>query len=499
MRVNRKSLVGWLMVTLLSSAGLTAADLRLVEAVKNQRKELVRTLLKQKVDVNEPQPDGATALHWAAHWNDLEMVDLLIAAGARADVANDYGVTPISLAATNGNVAIIEKLLKAGASPSASLPTGKTVLMTAARTGNVDAVNALLTAGADPNAGEASQGQTALMWAASEGHLDVARTLIDHGATLSTPSKTGFTPLLFAAREGDLEIVRLLLANGANVNETAGDGTTPLLVATVRGHAALASFLLDEGADPNAAGAGFSPLHWAVGRWETNLTGEDLGIKAPPSSEWSRLDGLQGQAKLDLIKTLLAHGADPNARAVRNVPRFGGGGGPNLTGGTPFVIAAMSADVATMKLLLAAGADPKQTTTAGVTPLMAAAGLNRNFDSPVRSRGLEAVKFLVQELGANVNAANNAGDTILHAAAAQGADDIVQYLVEKEANLDTKNKLGWTPLTYAEGYYVNATWQVFAKTVELLRKLGASSYTLDCGEDGNKMAYFCSRDSTNLK
>lgn len=496
MRGKVTSLIGSIVVLSIASvAGAQQKSSALAEAAKNRDKQAVRALLNQRADVNTSRPDGTTALHWAAHWDDLEIVDLLIRAGAAVNATDDHGVTPLLLAAENGNAAIVERLLGAGANPNAVLPTGETVLMTAARTGNAEVVKALLARGADVNAKENTQGQTALMWAASEKNLAVVRTLLEHGADIHTRSGStnGFTALYFAAREGSLDIVRLLVAKGANGNEAAKDGSSPLLVATVRGHVALAKFLLEQGADPNADGAGYTPLHWAAGTWEGELTGV-RGIVPPPSGEWTALAGLPGPEKLDFIKALLAHGANPNARAKRTPERFGAGGGPNLVGGTPFLIAAMSADVGLMRFLMENGADPRLTTNATVTPLMVAAGLNRNEESRItETKALEAVKFLVEETGADVNFANNAGDTALHAAAAAAADQLVQYLADKGANLNVTNKRGWSPLTMADGIYVNATFQIRQSTAALLRKLGAAENALDCSIDGNENTIACAQ------
>jgi ankyrin repeat protein len=240
MGVKIRSLGGRWIVFLLSVASFAAtssSDLRLVEAEKNRDGEAVRSLLRQHVDVNTPQADGATALAWAAHWDDLETADLLIHAGANANAANDYGVTALSLACSNANAAMVEKLLKAGANPNATLSTGETALMIAAHTGNVDAVKSLLAHGADVNAKETRRGQTALMWA--EKHADVVRLLIEHGADIHVRSTGGFTPLLFAAQQGNLDSARILLAAGANVNEATPEDGSALVVASASGHEAL--------------------------------------------------------------------------------------------------------------------------------------------------------------------------------------------------------------------------------------------------------------------
>src|SRR5439155_10660677 len=142
----------------------------LADAAKANDKAAIRSLLGQRIDVNAPQVDGTTALHWLAYHDDPEIADQLIRAGANVKAANRYGVTPLTVACTNGNGAIVELLLKAGADPNTALPSGETALMTAARAGNIRAVRALLSAGADVGAKENHQGQTALMWAGAEGH-----------------------------------------------------------------------------------------------------------------------------------------------------------------------------------------------------------------------------------------------------------------------------------------------------------------------------------------
>jgi ankyrin repeat protein len=266
-----------------------AADARLVEAVKNRNRVAALALLKQKVDVNVAQGDGATALHWAVHWDDAQLADLLIRAGASVNAANDLGVTPLALACGNGNAEIAEQLLKAGANANA-VSAGEPVLMTAARSGNVAVVSALIARGADVNAKDSSRGQTALMWAVAHRHPEVVRVLIAYGADIQARSRIddlvvqrgsryggvvsreravseravvtapqgGSTPLLFAARSGDLASARLLVAAGVDVNDAAPDGTSALVLASHSGHGALAAFLVDKGADPDAAGSGYT-------------------------------------------------------------------------------------------------------------------------------------------------------------------------------------------------------------------------------------------------
>ena len=358
------------LMTLLLVAAASAAndDFQLVEAAKNQDHQQVRTLLNQHADVNVRSHDGATALLWAAHWNALETADLLIRAGANVNAANDLRITPLSLACTNGSAALAELLLKAGANPNTPIATGETPIMTCASSSSADAVRMLVARGADVNARQPSQNQTALMWAAAGHHPNVVEMLINLGADLQAHTRRGFTALHFAARVGDLESTQLLLAAGANVNtrsqpdrseeggggvarrrdEEASAGSTPLLVATVRGHVPLALFLLDQGADLNVGDAGFTPLHWATGIWESGVANPVHGFIDPMSGIPDR------QAKLQLVKAFLAHGANPNARMTQRQPGFAGGYSDAI-GATPFLLASSVADIEMMRLLLAAG------------------------------------------------------------------------------------------------------------------------------------------------
>jgi ankyrin repeat protein len=455
--------MGKLALALVMVTAAAAADDRLPEAAKRQDSAAVRTLLEQGADVNARQADGATALHWAAHWQDTELARLLIRARADVNAANAYGVTPLSLAAENGDAATAAALLEAGANPNAPLPSGETPLMTASRTGNVATLRALLDRGADVNASERQQQQTALMWAVTAGHTDAARLLIERGADPRARSTRGDTPLIFAAREGAVESARLLIDAGAEVDGATTDDPAPLVVATVRGHTALALFLLDRGANPNHKGAGYTALHWAVGLWETELTGP-RGIVTDRDPEWRALDGVV-ERKVDLVKALLAAGADPNTAIAKPPPRVGFSiGSLNPVGATAFVVAASAGDAALMRVLAQAGANPALTTKDGTTALMAAAGAGRRAveSSVTETRAIEAA-LAALELGGDVNAVNQAGDTALHAAASMRWNALVKLLVEKGATVDVRNKRGRTPLANASG----------SDTETLLRALGA--------------------------
>ena len=466
-----------LLLTVSVSAGQT--DDRLINAVRDQDQPRVETLIEQRVDVNASQPDGATALHWAAYSDDLALANLLIGAGADLDAVNDYGITALALACDNGTASMVRLLLAAGANANAPRSTGETPLMTCARTGDLDAVRVLLSHGADPNMSESWRRQTALMWAAAERHSDIVKVLLEHGADVRAVSEGGATVLLIAAREDELAIAGLLISAGANVNDMAPDGTTPLIVATVRGHAELAMLLLDHGADPNTVATGYTALHWASGSWHTELTGRLRGIATERDDEWLSLNGLRS-GKLELVEALLARGADPNVRLAAEPPQFGYASPRfrvSLVGATPFLLAAMDGNISVMRVLASAGADPLLGTDRNTTPLMVAAGLGR---VPAETRvtekeSLQAVQ-LALELGADVNSTNDVGRTALHGAAHVRSDTIVQLLVDEGAMLNVADERGVTPLMIAEGGgHIFLPGLGGGSTAELLRTLGSSS------------------------
>ena len=461
-----------------SASGPAGDDaLALIAAVRAQDAGAAGALIGRGVDVDAVQPDGATALHWAAYHDDVGLVDLLIGAGAAIEAANDYGVTPLGLACDNASAVTVSRLLAAGANPNRARGSGETPVMTCARTGSVAAVTALLAHGADPSAAEPWHGQTALMWAAGEGRADVARVLIEHGADVEARSKGGFTALLIAAREDDPALVGHLVAAGADVNAAPPDGTTPLHVATVRGHAALAATLLEHGADPNADGPGYTALHWAAGSWHTELTGRLRGIATDADEEWRSLNGLRA-GRLALVDALLAHGADPDVRLGRAPPQFGFASARfrvSLVGATPFLLAAMDANVEVMRRLAGAGADTRAATDEHTTPLMVAAGLGQvPAETRVTGDGaLDAVR-LVLELGADINVLNLRGRSALHGAAHIRSDAIVQLLVDRGALVNVEDDRDITPLMIAEGGgHILLPGLGGGSTAELLRALGS--------------------------
>ncbi len=446
---------------LLTTLGLQALGpaAPVADAAEKTDRARVRALLAQRADVNAAQVDGTTALHWAVYHDDREMAGQLLRAGASVKAATRYGVTPLSLACTNGNEVLVDLLLNAGADPNLPLPGGETPLMTAARTGSLPSVKALLSRGASVNAKDESRGQTALMWAAAEGHAAVVQELLAAGADVRARVPSGFTPLLFAVREGRLDVVRVLLTAGSDVNETITPeggrrrgyggpaprpGASALLLAVMNAHFELAGALLDAGANPNADLTGYTPLH-AI----TVVRRPGVGDNDPAP------DGSGVMSSLELVKKLVARGANINAKVTRRVNL--NNTRANELGATPFLLAALTADADLLTTLAALGADPSLPNVENSTALMMAAGLatrSPGEDAGTENEVLEALQVLLT-LGADVNAVDNNGETVMHAAAYKNLPKVVKFLAAKGARIEIWNrpdKFGWTPLAIAVGY-----------------------------------------------
>jgi len=483
---TRAALLALVVATSLQAAG---GSTPLGDAVRRGDHNGVRTLLRNRADVNAPEADGTTALHLAVQVNDLELVTTLLRAGAKVNAVNRYGIQPLTLAATNGSVQAVDALLAAGADANAKTQAGEPVLMTAARTGNVEVVTHLLRRGADANVREPWFGESALMWAASENHAAAVRALAEAGAQVNARSTTldspvlefprsggpnsplprgGWTPLMFAARQGGIDAARALVEAGADLNAAAlpqtdvplkpedlkaneqGVGTTALVFAIINSHFDLAAMLLEKGADPNRTDiAGMAALYAAV---DMNSLQWTQGRPAPIFTD--TLDAI------DLVKRLLEKGADPNARLKRAPLKRHHDAGTTLNlgeGATPLIRAAKTNDVAAMKALLDAGANPALTMPDRTTALMVAAGLGYGglrgegirIVVPTPEGAVEAVKLLLDH-GMDVDAFNNVGNTALHGAVGRG-DAVVKYLAERGATLTWKNKAGFTPLDLASG------------------------------------------------
>jgi ankyrin repeat protein len=458
------SICGFALLLAAACLSATAAPL-LLDALKAGDLATFQKVLQEGADPNAAETDGTTALHWAVQMDRLDMVRALIAAGAGVNVKNRYGAPPLMLAATNGNAPITDALLKAGADALATVPETGTILMAAARTGNPDVVTALLAKGADPNTPDPITGQTPLMWASAEGHAAAVKALLAGGANVRSQSHEKSTALFFAVRKGDIGSVDALLLAGADVNETTQPEDTPncdmyckqyptgtkispkgdsmLVLAILNAHFELANFLLTKGADPNAAGTHWAPLH----ALERIRNYEETQYPAPRPT--GNLDSLE------LAKDLLVHGADPKARAMTmTASRADGAGDQNyqeLKGATPFFLAAKGADLPMMQLLLANGADFTTPIDDYTTPLMIAAGIGcvpGQWIEPERDV-LQAVKLIVGDLKADVNAENDRHETALHGAVCRGADSVVLYLVDHGARMDVKDIEGQTPLDVA--------------------------------------------------
>jgi ankyrin repeat protein len=473
------------------------ADARLVDAVKGGDRAAALALLTRRVNPNVPEPDGTTALDWAVRQNDSDLADRLIRAGADVKLVNRYGINALSIACLNGNAPMIAKLIAAGADTKAPGQDGETPLMTAARSGNVEAAKILLDHGADLEARESWHGETALMWAVAESHPDMVKELVARGADVNATStlvkwerETTFeprekwlpmgalTPLLFATRQGCTECARILVAKGANLNQADPDGVTPVISAIINGHYDTAGYLVEKGADPNLTDkTGRTALYAAV----------DMHTM-PASNRPSPKDADSPMRSLDLIKALLAHGANVNAQLRTAQPyrtKLDRGDDTMLTTGTtPLLRAAKGGDVTVMALLLEKGADPKLATRAGINSLMAAAGVGTREEDTVGRHKTQAEIIAAIDLclkaGTNVNAAENRGQTALHGAAQKGWDDVVQYLVDHGAKIDVKDAAGHTPLDAAMGRtgglgFDNSTGDAHESTAALIRKLMAAS------------------------
>ena len=512
--MGSKCLRVWLIGAFMVAAGLplSAADLRLVEAVEKYDIAVAEGLLLEGVSVNDAQPDGMTALHWAVRWDQLKMADMLLSAGADVNAANRYGIVPLALACTNGNAEIVTKLLGAGAKANLTTPNGETLLMTAARTGNTEVVTLLLDAGAEVNATEQWRGQTALMWAAAEKNAAAVQRLIERGADVSARSNEGMTALLFAARSGDFETVRTLLSGGASIHETAEDGlpkpelaadteqrcaaettaaekercsgtaargrrsdvnqatdvnrnlpgSSVLATAILNAHYELGAWLIDEGAAVNVDGPSGTALHVLMRVRNCEFSA------LPCQARTGEMDSLT------LAKKLLAHGADVNARMTQNPPKRGSYDYNYMPfiGATPLFLAAKASDEVLMRLLLKHGADLAIGNKNETTPLLVSAGIGYVEGQIVASeaQAFETVRILTEH-GADVNAVNLAGQSAMHGVAYRGANSIAEHLSDLGAKLDFKDDQGRMPVNIADGARAGPYFRAHDETAALLREL----------------------------
>jgi len=458
------------MVTLAVIVLLASAN-PLVEAVKSGDRDAAMTLIAQRADVNLPEADGTTALHWAVQRNDLELVTRLIRAGAKVDVKNDYGATPMSEAAIVASAPLLEALIEAGADVESPNADGQTALMVVARTSQLEAARLLINRGADVNAVEQWRGQTALMWAAAQGQPAMVRELVAHGADVNARSTVnnwqrqvtaepraiyrpagGLTPLLYAAREGCVECASVLVDAGADLSLADPEGISPLLMATINAHFDVAAYLIDRGANPNQWDLwGRAPLYAAV------------DLNTIPRGGRPDRPSLDKTSSVQIVEMLLEAGANPNARLrlappFRNIGNDRGLDGMLTTGTTPLLRAAKALDAPAIRALLAGGADLTLANSRGMTPTMAAAGLG-SVDADTRGiyttedvqqRSIESLEALLGA-GGDINAKDARGLTALHEAARWGWNEVVTFLVSRGADLNAKDNRGNTPIDSALG------------------------------------------------
>jgi len=398
----RRTLIALFLTASVVSFGAGRSDV--ADAAMRGDKAAVQTLVGQHADVNAPQADGATAVHWAVFKSDKEMLDLLLKAGASPKIANREGATPLWLASVNGNASIVDALIKAGADPNEKLPLGRTPLMEAARTGNVDTIKVLLDRGANVNAVETLRGTTPLMWAADEGHAPAIKLLIERGADIKARSalvERGRGPALGKSNDPRKQVA----AQGAAL--AAGQASPPLGAGRA--------------APTPARGGGRGGRGGAAGRGAGATGAADGTDQAADFTD-------------DAAAAALGFGGAGRGRAV---VKDGGAL-------TPLVYAVRSNDLESVKVLLAAGADINQVTGYGWSPLLVA----------TQNRYYKLGAYLLDH-GANVNLANKGDWTPLYLATdnrnIESGDypvrkgdmdhlDYIKLLIDKGANVNARLK-----------------------------------------------------------
>ena len=475
----------------------------LILAAKSGSGSVIAPLLKSGADANGATGNGTTALMFAAASGNIDAVTRLIDAGAEVNAKEPVrGLTPAMFAAASNRAAVLTLLARSGADLKA---TSKVTDLTALS--KDPAALREFTQGNPPPPGQPATGGRngpAPPAAGGRGGRGSQTAGVDRNYQLNelVAAQGGLTPLLLATREGHSDAVQALLDAGADVNQlSAGDRTSPLLIATINGHLDLAMRLLAKGADPNAAAENnATPLYGAL-----NVEWAPKALYPQPRAQVN-----QATTYLDLMKALLEKGADPNVRLNKKVWYSGYSfdlSGVDETGATPFWRAAYASDVEAMKMLVAYGADPNIRTKriagrprAGdidrdvvdvsglppvpvggpaVTPLQAAAGVGYGEGFAANSHRfapggmMAAVKYLVEELHADVNAFDHEGNTALHHAAARGDVEMIQYLVSKGADVKAITREGKTTADMANGPVQRI--QPYPEALALLEKLGSKN------------------------
>ena len=427
---------------------LGAAELRLIDVIKDQNHKAALAMIAAHADVNTPLPDGSTPLAWAAYEDDAQVAAALIKAGAKVDVADQYGETPLTLAAANGNATIVEMLLKGGANPNAERWSGETALMIASASGNPQVIQMLIRKDARVGAVESRKGQNALMWATANGHPETVDLLLKAGADPNVASKSGFTPLVFAAERGDVKSASALLAAGADVNHELPGGMNPLLIAVTAKHGDAAAVLIAKGASVASKDrTGNTALHIAAQLGEAGL-----------------------------VNDLIAKGADINAKTNKTQALGGRGGGGGFFRGpsgeqTPLMLAARANKVDIMKALVKAGADPKLKAQDGSTLLMAAAN----------SGHVDVVQYAYELDPTAIKAQTETKSEVMHASVSGSMAlstqpeicKVVQFLADKGATLDPVDANGRTPIIIADVLPID---DAVALLTKLIKATGAEPH-----------------------
>jgi ankyrin repeat protein len=471
------------------SASLFAGKSDVADAAMRGDKTAVRALLTQKADVNAPQNDGATALHWAVFRGDKDLVQMLVRAGADVKAANREGATPLWLASVGGDASILSALIEGGADPNEKLPFGRTPLMIASRTGKADAMKVLIDHGADVNAKETLRGTTPLMWAADEGHAAAIKLLLDRGADLkarSAPAERGSGPALGKSNDPRRAVAALGAAIAAGqpipgLGQLGGVGNTRATAGAGRGGAA--------GGGRGAAGAGATD-----GDQNDDAFVAAFGRGGPAAKDGGQLTPLVFATRandLESVKVLLAAGADVNQTTGY--------------GWSPLLVATQNRYYKLGAYLLDHGADPNLANKGGWVPLYLATD-NRNIengDYPVRKGDIDHLDFikLLLDKGANVNTRvkdstetrtvftnqwlDENGATAFLRASQSGDVVLMKLLLARGADPKIKTTLGVTALHVAAGigWVEGITYEWSSKdTLEAVRML------LDLGLDPNVQA-----------
>jgi ankyrin repeat protein len=494
-----------LIAGLVFAATAVAAGNSLPDLIQQGKRAEALAAIAAGADVNAPQGDGTTPLHWAVYKVDTDLVATLLKRGAKADVVNKYGSSPLAEAVKIGNAALVKTLLDAGASAESPNQDGETALMLAARAGAADVAKLLVDHGANVNAVESWKNQTALMWAADSNSPDIVQLLIAHGADVNTRSVAndwaaqitsepraqyrptgGFTPLIFAARSGCTRCVRAILDAGADIDRPNPDAITPLMFAIDNLRFDTARLLLDQGANPHHQ-------DW-YGRTALYVAVDMSSYRRGPQAE-----GGETSAH-DVIRMLLEKGVNPNSQLNFHRPGRGGNSGRFAddlltTGCTPLIRAAIGQDVESIKMLLEHGALVDLPNVMGVTPLMAATGVGvgglgrrpgGEGGGDVQARVTATLDVLLAA-GADVNAkitdiasrsariarasqmTDRGGQTALYGAVKSGWSRVVEYLIAHGAKVDIKDDLGKTPVDAALGQIGGRDNVVSQEIAEILK------------------------------